>query len=267
MTEIFYDKFKKLILILTKRLDSENKFIGRPIIYKYDFCIETYINQLKTGNSWRQLEYLKNKKLDSVRKRINKWINLGIFNKAYNILLKIYNKKFKKNNLFIDSTVIVNFSGSLNFGYNIKIKNKKSIKISALVDDNKVPHLFEVTPSTPHDAKIMEKIIETNNFKNKEINLIGDKGYIKNEIYKNIIKSQNNISLITPKRINAKDQFLDDIETKLLKKRTIIENFFALIKKSYYKISKISDKNETSYYNKLYTVSCLIILKFVNFNN
>ena len=113
----------------------------------------------------------------------------------------------------------------------------------------------------------MEKIIDTNNLKNKEINLIGDKGYIKNDIYKNNIKSQNNISLITPKRINAKDQFLEETEINLLKQRTIIENFFALIKKSYYKICKISDKNETSYYNKLYTASCLIILKFVNFNN
>ena len=170
MTEIIYEKFIKIILILTKRLDAENKLLGRPIIYKYDFCIKTFIYQLKTGNSWRQLEDYKNQKLDAVRKRINKWIHLGIFNKAYNILLKIYNKKFKKNNLFIDSTVIDNFSGSLNFGYNIKIKNKKSIKISALVDDNKVPHLFEVSSSTPHDAKIMEKIIDTNNFKNKEIN-------------------------------------------------------------------------------------------------
>ena len=102
MNEIIYDKFKKFILILTKRLDSENKFKGRPIIYKYDFCVDIYIKQLKTGNSWRQIEDYKNTKLDSVRKRINKWTKLGIFNTAYNILLKIYNKKFKKNNLFID---------------------------------------------------------------------------------------------------------------------------------------------------------------------
>jgi len=46
--------------------------IYEPIIYKYDFCIKTYIYQLKTGNSWRQLEEYKNKKLDAVRKKINK---------------------------------------------------------------------------------------------------------------------------------------------------------------------------------------------------
>jgi len=38
-----------------------------------------------------------------------------------------------------DSTNIVNFSDCLDFGYNNK--NKRSIKISALVDNNKVPDL------------------------------------------------------------------------------------------------------------------------------
>ena len=65
---------------------------------------------------------------------------------------------------FIDSSVIKNLNGSLNSGYNIKVKNKKSIKISAIVDDYKIPHVLMVTPSNPHDAKIMENIIVKNYF-------------------------------------------------------------------------------------------------------
>ena len=69
--------------------------------------------------------------------------------------------------MYIDSTVIKNLNGSLNSGYNIKIKNKKSIKISAIVDDYKIPHVLTVTSSNPHDVKIMENIILENNFNNK----------------------------------------------------------------------------------------------------
>jgi hypothetical protein len=112
--------------------------------------------------------------------------------------------KYNIKNLYIDSTVIGNSSGSLKFGYNIKIKNKKSIKITAIVDDNKVPHLLKVTPSNPHDSKIMEDIINDNNINNgKTINLIGDKGYIKSTEYINNINKKYNINLITPDRKNT----------------------------------------------------------------
>ena len=92
-------------------------------------------------------------------------------------------------------------------GYNIKIKNKKSIKISNIIDSNKIPHMFIVTPSNPHDAKIMEELIINNNFSNNSINLVGDKEYI------NMIKNNYNIELI-------------ENDKKLLNERYIIENFF-----------------------------------------
>ena len=77
----------------------------------------------------------------------------------FQMLIMFYKNKYDISNLFIDSTVINNIGGRLNYGYNIKIKNKKSIKISVIVDNNKIPHMFKVTPSNPHDAKIMEEII------------------------------------------------------------------------------------------------------------
>ncbi len=59
----------------------------------------------------------------------------------------------------IDFTNIVNFSGCLNYGYNIKIKNKKSIKVSVLIDHNKIPHIIDVSKGSIHDAKIIEQLI------------------------------------------------------------------------------------------------------------
>ena len=69
-------------------------------------------------------------------------------------MLKIYKNKYDLSNLFIDSTVIRNANGSLKYGFNNKIKNK-SIKISAIVDENRIPCILKVTPSNPHDSKIM----------------------------------------------------------------------------------------------------------------
>ena len=109
--------------------------------------------------------------MDLVRKKYNKWILLGVFEKAYNIILKQYKRKYKSNNFFIDSTNIHNFSGKLDFGYNNKIKNKKTIKISVIIDKNGAPHY------------IMETQIN-DNFKNNKnpINLIGIKVILKEMI-------------------------------------------------------------------------------------
>ena len=138
-----------------------------------------------------------------------------------------------KHHKLIDSTNIANFSGCLNFGYNIKIKNKKSLKISALVDHNKVPYILDISKGSVHDAKIMENIIN-NNFNNnkKKINLVGDKGYIKNENYIKQIKDKYNITLITPLSANSKkkivintDNEYENSETRinLLKDRFNVE--------------------------------------------
>ena len=39
-----------------------------------------------------------------------------------------------------------------------------------------------VSESNHHDAKLLEDAIKKNNFDNANINLVGDKGYIKSEI-------------------------------------------------------------------------------------
>ena len=68
------------------------------------------------------------------------------------------------------------------FGYNYKIKNKKSIKITVTVDENKVPFRFMITRGNPNDAAVTETFIQRKNISpNRLCNLIGDKGYIKSK--------------------------------------------------------------------------------------
>ncbi len=171
------NKYKLLILSIVKNLDPEIKSVGRPIIHDYNKCIKTIFMIAKMGLSWSKISEINTINTDAIRKRYYKWAKLNVFHTAYNVLLKIYKNKYDLSNLFIDSTVIRNANGSLKYGFNNKIKNK-SIKISAIVDENRIPYILKVTPSNPHDSKIMEEIIEGTQF-NKPINLIGDKGYIK----------------------------------------------------------------------------------------
>ena len=61
---------------------------------------------------------------DLIRKKYNKWKSLGFFSQAYTIrrktaiIFKQYKHKYrrhKQESLFIDSTNIANFNGSLEF--------------------------------------------------------------------------------------------------------------------------------------------------------
>jgi len=260
-----YTIYIKLCLAILKNTDPYKKPIGRPNKYDYYFYIKHIINITINGLSWNKLGLLLEINTDLIRKKYNKWVNLGIFTKANNIILNQYNKYNTYNSLFIDSTNIINFSGSLDFGYNIKNKNKKSIKISALIDHNKIPHLIDISKGSIHDAKIMESII-TNKLNNnkKLLNLVADKGYIKNEQYIKTLKDNNNITLITPLRINSKNNnIINNDHNLLLKERYKVENFFSLLKKGYKRISIINDKILTNYNGFLNIAMSLITLKII----
>jgi hypothetical protein len=265
MMEKIHYIYIKICLAILKNVDPHKKLIGRPNKHEYIFYITHIIDIIVTGLSWDKLGSLLLINADLIRKKYIKWKQLGIFSKANNIILNQYKKKHKYKSLFIDSTNIANFSGCLDFGYNIKIKNKKSIKISVLIDHNKIPHIIDISKESVHDAKIMERIINTKLNNNKHIfNLVGDKGYIKNNNYIDNIKNNNNITLITPLRINSKRKNINDDEKNLLKDRIKVEHFFSLLKKGYKRISTINDKLLINYNNFLNIAVALISLNIIN---
>ena len=248
----FREIYKKICLSLINIADPYKKHLGRPNKYEYLFYLEHIINVTINGLSWSKLGDILETNTDLIRKKYNKWKTLGIFTQAHTIILKQYKHKYRRHkheSLFIDSTNIANFSGSLEFGYspsgvygpngtyNIKCKNKKSLKITALVDNNKIPHLIDVSKGSIHDTKIMETIINSKlNDNITPLNIVGDKGYIKNYSpsgvyvpvgnykYVDKIKDENNITLITYFRKNSKKENINtEAEKYLLKERIKVE--------------------------------------------
>ena len=51
---------------------------------------------LTTGVSWVKLGEIVNINLDLVRKKYNKWVSLGVFEKAFKIMLNQYKRKQSK---------------------------------------------------------------------------------------------------------------------------------------------------------------------------
>ena len=115
----------------------------------------------------------------------------------------------------------------------------------------------------------MESIITNKLNNNKKLfNLVVDKGYIKNEQYIKTLKDNNNITLITPLRINSKNNNIINNDHKLLlKERYKVENFFSLLKKGYKRISIINDKILTNYNGFLNIAMSLITLKIIIINS
>ena len=68
-----------------------------------------------------------------------------------------------------------------------------------------MPYILDISKGSVHDAKIMKNIINNNK---KKINLVGDKGFVKNENYIKQIKDKHNITLITPLRVNSKKKIM-----------------------------------------------------------
>ena len=164
----FTTYYMNIVKSILKNVDPINKKNGRPFKYNnYDIYLKHIMTVLITGISWNQLSNIINISTDIFKKKYIKWSKLRVFEYANNIILKQYKRKNNINALFIDSTNIVNFNGQLDFGYNIKNKNKKSIKITVLVDNNKVPFITEISNGSIHDAKITENIINTHFSKNK----------------------------------------------------------------------------------------------------
>ena len=75
---------------ILKIVDQIDKILDRPIKYDYDYCLKKFFFILKTGLPWINLSEIINNNLETVIKRYNKWIKLGVFDSAYNILFNIY---------------------------------------------------------------------------------------------------------------------------------------------------------------------------------
>ena len=129
-----------------------------PCKYNNLFYVDKIMYVLINGIAWNKLDLTNyNITADAIYKKFKKWSSDNVFLNAYNKLFVKYKKHLRTdflNTLFIDSTVIPNLN-CVKTGYNIKIKNKKSIKLSIIVDEHKIPISEYISPSNPNDAELI----------------------------------------------------------------------------------------------------------------
>ena len=246
---------------IQKVLDKINSVypigIGRPLKYSHEYCIDNILKVLFYGYSWNSMS-----NGDTIRKRLNRYEELNIFDDLNNEFKEIYFKNRSFKILSIDSTVIENNNCSDNMiDFYYKIKAKKQLKLSVISTNNLIPLSYEISNPKHHDCTFIEPLInklDTRNIKNKCV-LLGDKGYIYN---RHIFKiNGKRIKLITSKRKNQKKNTKND-EKMLNKNRFSVESFFSSLKRTYKRLSKVYERNINNF--KIFltmALSCQVLRK------
>ncbi|MGA9038924.1 MAG: transposase [Terriglobales bacterium] len=108
-----------------------------------------------------------------------------------------------------------------------------------------------------HDVKgILQVCSDVHIPKNYKIEIVGDKGYIVNELEKEKLLNNNNITLITPYRRNQTKKNTPE-EIKKLRQRGAVERMFARLK-NYNRVHVRRDRNLVNYMGFVYLAALKI---------
>ena len=254
------EHFKSIVLKIVDIVDPEI----RKKKYNNEYYFDKMFLLLDSLVNWKVLQLLtpNNKKYHykTIHNKFNKWTELNVFKYAYDIYNSINYVKINHKNLdlFIDCTYIPNKSGVENVGCNPEYKKKKVTKISGLCDKNKcILSISKCLISTMHDVKTIPRTLKNINVdtKNKNINIIGDKGYINSTVF---LHDDKKVNTIAPNRKNMKKRSSKYNKSKL-KKRYLIENVFASLKK-FNRTMYRKERNIKNFMSFIY-IACMVILK------
>jgi transposase len=244
------DTIKFTIYELINKIVNTMKTDTRGSKPKYDnkLFIYAFIKRLTSGNSWKELENEFKISDTHLNRVFIAWCDNNIFRKAHELFLKTYKCYIDNDEVYIDSTILLNKYGYRDTtGINTyEAKKHRSNKLSCIVSKNGIPLGIKLTNSQTHDIKIL---LDTLPQKTYFSTLIGDKGYISKSI-KQKLKRNRKINLITEYRKNQKEK--QPIDTK---SRITIEHFNSLIKQ-YRCINTRYDKNIETYEGIIY-LGCL----------
>lgn len=233
--------------------------------------IEGILSVLVSGCFWtRYTGFVPGKQLN---KRHNEYIKLGIYDQLYKSSVKKYLKKCMKNTfrLSADSTFIFNKLCKDVTGRNPYYKNKRSIKISTIVDDNKVPLSISIGQANIHDSDLIHGNLDqilTDKLIPRKINKIflADKGY-DSSIVRAKLRAHGYVKVIIPRnKRNTKDPKklhklkMNSADKKLYKKRICVENFFGTLKRLP-KIDCIYERSLKSYLGLVQLFCSYLILQ------
>jgi hypothetical protein len=267
MNNINMELYKKYIINTIDTIcPSKNKRKYSDIYY-----LENMIYLLNDLCRWKSLNLLhtdKNKfHWKTIENKFRRWSKLNIFKIAYEKMLSdnilCNNTSNSTIDLVIDASDINNMNGKELIEYG-KNKKKKQTKISLIADTDKNVYSATFYSANVSDTKtIITSINEMKDkFKFRKINLIGDKGYICQEL-KNELK-KDKIDLIYP---NKKNMAPTSKRAKnKLKKRYTIEHTIKDNKRNN-RIAIRKDRLINTYSSFLFLSMIINLQKFLDIKN
>lgn len=256
----------------------KNDFYKRNTKYSIKDYIIGIIDVVKNNTSWNSYNGLING--NTLRKKHNEWIKLGIYDHAYKNSLQKYLKTTKITEELkyqsIDSTFIEDINGSNYATYNFIYKRRKGesskgIKVSSLVTTKGIPLSICVNQGHKYDSPLLPNVINNcvincntkkysnhNRFKQY---LLADSGYDSKNNH-NILTKKGYTPIIIQNRKNIKNKKLlrklNIKQKNIYRKRIIIENYNSWIKK-FTKIKSLYERDIESYRGLLLLAVSIII--------
>lgn len=283
----FFDENENVISILFRILKSvkknatdsyfftENNPPPHPR-YKYTdkLCLACIYFIIKYGSTWESfLGPISGKQLN---KKHHQYLKLDIYSKFFNESLKKYLEKNDIKYLSMDATILTNKNCVELEKSNPRNRNKKGIKLNVIIDEKMAPLHLSINESTINESKIAQT--DVTNMVNKTaikkaINklandpyLLADSGYDSSYIADKL-KKANIKPILYPRNRNCKNpkkmRYLNKKQKKIYKKRIVVENFFAIIKK-YPKINCVYEKLKSSFEGLvLFLFSAILVKKYI----
>lgn len=269
---------KNIIDSVHKLSPIKNDFYKRNIKYTLEDYIIGILDVLKNYQSWNSYNGKVNG--NTLRKKYNEWVKLGVFEDVYKSSLNKYLKNTKITEELkyqsIDSTFIEDINGSKYASYSgiykrRKGESSKGIKITSIVTTKGIPISVSINTAKNYDSPILPKaikniVINCNTKKYSNHNrfkqyFLADSGYdSKNNI--KIVSKLGYTPIIKYNKKNTKNEKLmrpfNEKQKKIYKKRNIIENYHSWLKK-FIKI-KCLYEHKIDYYRGLLLLGISIII-------
>jgi len=169
--------------------------VGRP-----EWCrkktLEGILFIIKTGAQWGYLPEQYGRK-STVHGKFRKWVNLGVFEKIFKMILKFYIESNRRINNWSSIDASHSKAPFANWGgKNPTDRARNGVKKIIIVDINGAPLSLDVGPSNRHDSKLFENaFMELKNMNIEAINkIMGDGAYYSKKL--RTFCSDNNFALI-----------------------------------------------------------------------
>lgn len=264
--------FVEILVEATKKLYSKKS----EYVHNKKHSLEDYFNEIikffRNCTYWRRYTGAINGRV--LNNKFNEFVNMGVFDSAYQIILEMYMKNNNIMNLKFQSTDTYFVKNKLcidNIGRNVKYKSKKGIKISSIVDMNGVPLSLICDKCNIHDSKLFidtknNMLVDTNPLKYQYTNkykqyLLADTAYDSKKIRDKLINDGYN-PIIEHNKRNTKDKTkiksLTKHERQLYKNRIVIENFHSWLAQ-YPKMNMVTDKLLKTFRGCVYLCSSIIL--------